>query len=64
MLIYIYTIIFTLTLTFLSRRVLSLNQVGLIDMLNAYPTEFDFDVYQPRNPKASAYYRCVEDSPS
>jgi hypothetical protein len=20
-----------------------------------------FDVYQPRNPKASAYYRCVED---
>jgi len=22
---------------------------------------YDFDVYQPRNPKASAYYRCVED---
>ncbi len=60
MLIYIYTIIFTLTLTFLSRRVLALNQVGLIDMLNEYPTEFDFDVYQPRNPKANANYRCVE----
>ena len=30
-------------------------------MLNACPTEIDFDVYQPRNPKASAYYRCVED---
>jgi hypothetical protein len=30
-------------------------------MLNACPIEIDFDVYQPRNPKASAYYRCVED---
>jgi hypothetical protein len=30
-------------------------------MLNACPTEIDFDVYQPRNPKAGAYYRCVED---
>jgi hypothetical protein len=30
-------------------------------MLNASPTAFDIDVYQPRNPKASAYYRCVED---
>ena len=30
-------------------------------MLNACSTEIDFDVYQPRNPKASAYYRCVED---
>ncbi len=30
-------------------------------MLNACPTAIDFDVYQPRNPKASAYYRCVED---
>ena len=31
-------------------------------MLNASPTEIDFDVYhQPRKPKASAYYRCVED---
>jgi hypothetical protein len=30
-------------------------------MLNASPTAIDFDVYQPRNPKASAYYRCVED---
>jgi len=30
-------------------------------MLNACPTSIDFDVYQPRNPKASAYYRCVED---
>ena len=30
-------------------------------MLNAFPTEMDFDVYQPRNPKASAYYRCVDD---
>jgi len=24
-------------------------------------SKIDFDVYQPRNPKASAYYRCVED---
>ena len=30
-------------------------------MLNACPTAIDFDVYQPRKPKASAYYRCVED---
>ena len=30
-------------------------------MLNECPIEIDFDVYQPRNPKASAYYRCVED---
>ena len=30
-------------------------------MLNARPTAIDFDIYQPRNPKASAYYRCVED---
>ena len=30
-------------------------------MLNASPSAIDFDVYQPRNPKASAYYRCVED---
>jgi hypothetical protein len=29
-------------------------------MLNACPTAIDFDVYQPRKPKASAYYRCVE----
>ena len=38
-----------------------MNPVGLIYMLNACSTEIDFDVYQPRNPKASAYYRCVED---
>jgi hypothetical protein len=30
-------------------------------MLNACPTTTDVDVYQPRNPKVSAYYRCVED---
>jgi hypothetical protein len=30
-------------------------------MLNACPTRTDFDIYQPRNPKASAYYRCVKD---
>jgi len=35
--------------------------VGLVNMLNACPTAIDLDVYQPRNPKASAYYRCVED---
>jgi len=23
-------------------------------------TTYDYDVYQPRNPKASAYYKCVE----
>jgi hypothetical protein len=23
-------------------------------------TTYNFDVYQPRNPKASAYYKCVE----
>ena len=38
-----------------------MNQVGLIYMLNACPTAIDFDVYQPRKPQASAYYRCVED---
>ena len=31
------------------------------EMLNECPTTIDFDVYQPRDPKASAYYRCVED---
>ena len=30
-------------------------------MLNQCPAGIDFDVYQPRRPKASAYYRCVED---
>ena len=30
-------------------------------MLNACLTTIDFDVYQPRNPKSSAYFRCVED---
>jgi len=34
---------------------------SIIYMLNASPSAIDFDVYQPRNPKASAYYRCVED---
>jgi hypothetical protein len=52
---------FTLLFTLLSCRVPALNQVGMIYMLNASPTAIDFDVYQPRNPKASAYYRCVED---
>ena len=61
MLIYIYTIIFTFTLTFLWCRVFAFYRIGLIDMLNASPTTIDFDVYQQRNPKASAYYRCVED---
>ena len=37
------------------------NPMGLIYMLNTCPTAIDFDVYRPRNPKASAYYRCVED---
>ena len=37
------------------------SHVGLVNMLIACPTTIDFDVYQPRNPKASAYYRCVED---
>ena len=26
----------------------------------AQSSPYDFDVYQPRNPKASAYYKCVE----
>ena len=30
-------------------------------MLNACPTRFEYVVYQPRNPEASDYYRCVED---
>ena len=30
-------------------------------MLNACSTSIDFDVYQPRKPKASAYYPCVKD---
>jgi hypothetical protein len=50
-----YTYSFTLTLTFLSCRVSAFYRVGLIYMLNACPAEIDFDVYQPRNPKASAY---------
>ena len=50
-----------MTLTFLSVRVLVFYRMGLIYMLNASPTAIDFDVYQPRKPKASAYYRCVED---
>ena len=61
MLIHTYTKTFTLTLTFLFCRVLVFYRIGLINMLNACPTAIDFDVYQPRKPKASAYYRCVED---
>ena len=30
-------------------------------MLDECHTPINFDVYQPRNPKARAYYRCVED---
>ena len=26
----------------------------------AQSSPYDFDIYQPRNPKASAYYKCVE----
>ncbi len=29
-------------------------------MLNQCPTRIDFDVYEPRNPQASHYFRCVE----
>jgi len=50
-----------LTLTFLLCRLLVFYRIGLIYMLNASPTAIDFDVYQPRNPKASAYYSCLED---
>ena len=50
-----------MTPTFLSLRVFVFYRIGLIYMLNESPTAIDFDVYQPRNPKASAYYRCVED---
>jgi hypothetical protein len=42
-------------------KVLVFSRVGLINMLNSRPTAIDFDVFQPRNPKASAYYRSVED---
>ena len=38
-----------------------MNRLIWIEMLNACPTAIDFDVYQPRNPKASGYYQCVED---
>ena len=61
MLILVYTKTFTLTLTFLLVRILAFYRMGLIYMLNASPTAIDSDVYQPRNPKASAYSRCVED---
>ena len=30
-------------------------------MLAASPATIDFDVYQPRNPKASDYYHSAED---
>ncbi len=42
---------FIFMLTFLSVRVLVFSHVGLIYMLNASPTAFDFDVYQPCNPR-------------
>ncbi len=29
-------------------------------MLNHCPARIDFDVYEPRNPQASHYFRCVE----
>ena len=45
----------------MSYRVLDFNKARLIYMKNECHTVIDFDVYQPRNPKASAYYRCVED---
>jgi hypothetical protein len=30
-------------------------------MLNAHPTAIDVDAYQPRNPNAGGYYRCIEE---
>jgi hypothetical protein len=39
----------------LSCRVPALNRVRVIHVLNACPIVFDLDVYQPRNPRASAY---------
>ena len=38
------------------------NRVGFIYMVNACFRVFDFDVYQPRNSKASTYYHCVEET--
>ena len=29
-------------------------------MLNCAPQPYDFSVYQPRKPRTSGYYRCVE----
>jgi len=32
----------------------------IFDFDMAQSTTYNLDVYQPRNPKASAYYKCVE----
>lgn len=43
----------------ISFRVLLYNPVTIIGLLMAQTAIHNFDVYQPRNPKASAYYKCV-----
>jgi hypothetical protein len=43
-----------------SVHMLSISNHGIVLISCPYFTKHVF-VYQPRNPKASAYYRCVED---
>jgi hypothetical protein len=45
----------------LSLNSFSMVRSGARSFVQKFSTVDDLDVYQPRNPKASAYYRCVED---
>jgi hypothetical protein len=40
--------------------VLPANSITITGSAMTQTTAHNFDVYQPRNPKASAYYKCVE----
>ena len=39
---------------------ISKNFITITGFAMALSTTYNFDVYQPRNPKASAYYQCVQ----
>jgi hypothetical protein len=45
---------------YMSICLLSIGHIGFVGFTMAQSTPYNYDVYQPRNPKASAYYKCVE----
>ncbi|WP_425388336.1 transposase zinc-binding domain-containing protein [Desulfobacter vibrioformis] len=52
---------FSFCITFLiSFRVLTVITITITGSAMTHTTAHNFDVYQPNNPKATAYYQCVE----